>query len=546
MTQGGGEAITAIPRILVLSSEAMKVSSLSPFQRKEACDRLGKVTRCEKLRDGGIEVEFVKEKDAQQALSARHFTYTVKDGNSRRRVTIPMSVTAHRTKNSNRGVIFCPDLEGVSNEDIADGLSACGVVNARRILSRRAGVDVPTPNIILTFSQLDLPREVPVGYVMVRVRQYVPKPMRCFRCLRFGHTKDYCRNRPSCGKCAQNDHSGDQCTSETLKCVNCPEDPKPHSAFDQKCPALLREREVLALKYNERISFREARERVYAVHPKRSYASVCKVTGTSGQPEASQQQGNISQLIALLRSFGLKLTGHGLPPEPVTAAPCAPQPAAATFATAGTQTSPTGAGEAIGSDPGGGWTQIRGRRGSGSSRSAATRPASGPPSPQPPGLPAPAESAVMEALRRGEEERRVREAKRARLAEKARESLRSPGVDAAAAKSAPRIPMSQRTSSTERPPMGPPPLPPPPPPPPTRAADGVSTSPSTVQRFSTARPPKRSLPLEGSPTENDGAVYRQRFQQSSTGGRSSSADGRLRHTRIQYEESSFSGDAQLF
>ena len=72
----GQRAAISTPRVLILSCEGRKLSSLSPFQRKEGCDRLGKVLRCEKLRDGGIEVEFANDADAKRALTATYFQYT--------------------------------------------------------------------------------------------------------------------------------------------------------------------------------------------------------------------------------------------------------------------------------------------------------------------------------------------------------------------------------------------------------------------------------------------------------------------------------------
>ena len=38
---------------------------------------------------------------------------------------------------------------------------------------------IPTDNIILTFDSTELPAYVTVGYVRVKVRPYVPNPMRC-------------------------------------------------------------------------------------------------------------------------------------------------------------------------------------------------------------------------------------------------------------------------------------------------------------------------------------------------------------------------------
>ena len=559
MFRGGGELpASPTPRILILSCETKKLSSLSPFQRKEGCDRFGKVTRCDKLRDGGIEVEFLDEKDAKKALSATEFTYSVKDGQGRRLVKLPIAVSAHRTKNFSRGMIYCVDLEDVSDDEIADGLSDFGVVMARRIKSRnkRTGTLEPTHNIILTFNQMDLPREVTVGYVRVKVRTYFPSPMRCFRCLRFGHTRDHCRNRPTCSKCAATDHTGEACTEGSRKCVNCA---APHSAFDKDCPAFLREKEIIAIKVTERVSFREARERFNASHPKRSYPTVARETFPAqagpAHPRGNQQQ-NLHQLISLLQSFGLQLVaGPGASSGPAASAP---PPVTAPLATATTQTSPTsreGPSE-------GGWIRVGSRRGS-APRSAVTSHAgsetSSPPSPPTPSR-APG-SAAMEALRRGEEERRAREARRARAMEKAREAGQ-PRAEVAPAPvpPAPQGPQPPKTPPTGgSPPMGPPPPPPPirrPPPPPPGAVNEAQPpsvpAPQAPKQaappVATERPAKRTLPQEGSPTEGGTPRARQRVQPGSTGGRSHSADGRQRrgHARIQFGGSPWSGAAEYF
>ena len=78
-----------------------------------------------------------------------------------------MTVEVHRTKNFSKGVIFCLDLEGVSDGEIEEGLAEFGVVAARRIHARRGGELVPTNSVILTFDRTDLPAEVKVGYVAV-------------------------------------------------------------------------------------------------------------------------------------------------------------------------------------------------------------------------------------------------------------------------------------------------------------------------------------------------------------------------------------------
>ena len=539
------------PRILIISCATKKLSSLSPFQRKEGCDRLGKATRCDKLRDGKIEVEFAEEKDAGRALAATEFAYTSRDDRGKRLVKLPISVSAHRTKNSSRGIIYCADLEDVSDNDIAEGLSDYGVVSARRIISRRAGTPVATHNIILTFNQVDTPRDVKVGFVRVRVRPYIPSPMRCFKCLKFGHTKEFCRNKETCGKCAATDHTGTDCTAEIKKCINCDSNQTPHSAFDKACPAFLKEKEIVSIKFTERVTFREAREKYEANHPQRSYASVTK----EALPTRSgvRRDSNIQQLISILQSFGLRLVpGPIASPELVAstathpAAPSAPQPAAtpvpppatAPQATAGTQTSPThGDGQGDG-----GWTLVRGRRGSRTIAPRAESETSPPQSPLAP--PRPTGPAVTEAQRL-EEGRRARKATRARL------STRPPPGEGGAP--ALGVPVPPETPPTGRsPPMGPPPPPPPlrrPPPPPPQVA-AAKAQPPTVgpkQPVGRDRPVKRSLPWEVSPTKGGSPRARQRIQPHAKG-RSSSVDGRLRRerARIQFGEGYDSGSTQYF
>ena len=578
----------ASPRVLVFSSEEKKLSSLSPFQRKDGCDRLGKVLRCDKLRDGAIEVEFATAADAARALKATAFTFTVRERGEKREVSIPMTVVPHRTKNSTKGIINCFDLRGVTDEDIKDGLSSCGVTHARRIESRRGGVTSPTDNIVLTFSGNDLPPHVTVGYVRVKVRVYIPNPMRCFRCQRFGHTRTHCRGQPTCSKCASKDHTDETCESDTLRCVNCGEDQIPHSAFDKSCPKFAEEKEINAIKATRNVSFREAREAYNQTHPKTSYAEKARKSATPGSLHASHAEKaktpvldrttmegmTAIQLVLLLKSFGLSVVASGSTPSSVlSVAPTtlvAPPSGAAALVpsspsitgdrrdSAAQSGAPSAAGGEDGDDD---WTLVQGRRG-------ARRRPEAPPSPsrsgEPPGEAKASsgrqspvrETAVMAALRRNDEEKRARDARRARLVERAREARQSPGSesDQGVVGSAPPSPGGR----TGRSPaalqsqhlMGPPPPPQrprvPPPPLPSRSPSGErppSTPQSTPKSLepppAPARPGKRTLAWDGSPSGDDTPKTRHRPQSHPAGGRSSSADGRLlrgdgAHPRVQF------------
>ena len=398
------------PKILIFRSADRELSSLSPFQRKDGCDRFGSIVRCDRMRDGALEVEFRKSEEAAKALDATRFVFSEGRASGRRLVSIPLTVEPHRSKNSSRGVINCFDLRGVSDEDIAVGLADFGVTAARRIMTKRGTVS--TNNILLTFDSTDLPSEIRVGYVKVRVRPFVPAPMRCFRCQRFGHTKDNCRGRPTCSKCASQDHTDETCDSETPRCVNCGEGQTPHSAYDRSCPAYVKEKEIMTIKATRNLSFKEAREVYNQSHPKTSYAQKVRVTNPT---DASQM--SVAQLVQLLKRFGLTVVATGDSADP--SAPRAPPSDTEQAAQESVWGPPSPAPAASGDE----WTVVQRRQGGRRPPAQGKAPPT-PPRPRPP-------TAVQEALRRGEEERRAREARRARLVQKALEAKEASSADSA-------------------------------------------------------------------------------------------------------------------
>ena len=52
---------------------------------------------------------------------------------------------------------------------------------------------IPTNTLFLTFGSPELPKEITLGYLKVKVALFVPNPMRCFNCNKFGHTSQRCK-----------------------------------------------------------------------------------------------------------------------------------------------------------------------------------------------------------------------------------------------------------------------------------------------------------------------------------------------------------------
>ncbi|XP_067122088.1 uncharacterized protein [Centruroides vittatus] len=153
-----------------------------------------------------------------------------------------------------------------------------GVTAVRRISIRRDGKLIPTKHLILTFGKPTLPSFVTAGYLRCPVRPYVPNPLRCFKCQRFGHSQTSCRGKSVCAQCGSEGHQSAECTN-TPCCVNCKD---AHPAYSRKCPAWQREKEIQRVKTVSNIPYPEARRMVTSSAPlkQKTFAAVLKSTKT--------------------------------------------------------------------------------------------------------------------------------------------------------------------------------------------------------------------------------------------------------------------------
>ena len=96
-------------------------------------------------------------------------------------ITLKLKVSAHRTLNSSKGVIWCPDLEGIDEAEILENLRGEGVSQVERCMRKRGGIKVPTHTLFLTFDRPTLPESIIIScYLKCKVSLFVPKPLQCF------------------------------------------------------------------------------------------------------------------------------------------------------------------------------------------------------------------------------------------------------------------------------------------------------------------------------------------------------------------------------
>ena len=127
---------------------------------------------------------------------------------------IPITVNPQTYLNSSKRIVRSRDLEGVNEEGIFENLSSQGV---------------PTNTFILTFDVPTLPNSVKAGYLHIPIVPYIPNPLRCFECNKFGHRQNTCRNRLTCARCGQLDHESKACQND-MACGG------KHFAYLRECP----------------------------------------------------------------------------------------------------------------------------------------------------------------------------------------------------------------------------------------------------------------------------------------------------------------------
>ena len=239
---------TLYPRFLIIESTdpSRPLLKLSPFVIEKCISSIATSPKsCQKLKSGALLVEMTNKVHVESLLKLKQF------------FSIPSQCKPHASLNTSRGIIRCPDLAGVSIEDIIEGLADQHVTNARRITVTRDGVKRETNTIILTFQTAIIPKTLNVGYLKVPVDLYVLNPLQCYTCFKFGHHESRCNSGAhvvvvlsQLSPCAED-------CQKKLKCVSCGGE---HMATSRSCPVWQREKEIVSVKYREGLSFQDARK----------------------------------------------------------------------------------------------------------------------------------------------------------------------------------------------------------------------------------------------------------------------------------------------
>ncbi|GFT64106.1 uncharacterized protein TNCV_5139721 [Trichonephila clavipes] len=145
-----------------------------------------------------------------------------------------VTISPHNSLNTSRGIISEPDLLSTPESEILEGFSDKGAIQVRRITIKKDAKNIPTKHLILTLNSPKLPSTTKAGYLNCKNRPYIPNPLRCFKCQRFGHSQTSCSGQLTCSRCASVGHTSTDGSLEP-KCINCSQ---PHTADSKLCPSI--------------------------------------------------------------------------------------------------------------------------------------------------------------------------------------------------------------------------------------------------------------------------------------------------------------------
>ena len=268
----GTEATGEYLRVKLVSDKAIKDRGWPWVQ---ACIRgiLGgaeKVDKANFLSDGNLLIKTKNQQQTDKLLKATMF------GEER------CTICRDGRLNQSKGIIHAPDLLGLSEDEVCGWFEQFGVVAVKRFTrkDRETKRAINTPTLLLTFSKPQCPTQLEFDYVVYKVRKFVPNPLICHNCGKYGHPQDKCTVEGVCLNCSAGTHEG-PCQK---KCVNCQQ--VGHSCLDRACSVWKAEKEICEIKVDRDVSYAHARrlydkERKTQLPTSRPYATVVR-SGSEG------------------------------------------------------------------------------------------------------------------------------------------------------------------------------------------------------------------------------------------------------------------------
>lgn len=155
-----------------------------------------------------------------------------------------------------KGIIYDKFLVPIDEDTLKLILKNQGVKDLVKIYkTNHEGEKIPTGSVILIFHQNEFKDNVIIELIQLKVNKLFAKPMQCSHCGYLGHTIKKCKwiKVLFCKICFSKHNIDIDCNVE---CINCNGS---HFSNDKKCPAFLKEKEIVRFKDENQITYFNAK-----------------------------------------------------------------------------------------------------------------------------------------------------------------------------------------------------------------------------------------------------------------------------------------------
>lgn len=234
---------------IFISSKDINITKVNPIRlQKELTDIAGPVERIQ-LIPNSIKITCNATQAGQFKRTKKLLQYNIK---------VDMKEIPGETV---KGIIHGVHIE-IQDDDffINQDSQTYKIVKVERLtrLDKTSLNRTPLNSVILHFKGTVLPQKVFVGFLSYNVKQFIPRPLRCYKCQRFGHTALICKSQVRCPTCG-GPHEFKDCNATVRKCCHCAGD---HSAAYKGCTKYNEAQKVQEVKTIDKISYSEAVKRI--------------------------------------------------------------------------------------------------------------------------------------------------------------------------------------------------------------------------------------------------------------------------------------------
>ena len=254
--------------LVIKSEDETPITNLSPFVIEKQIEAIiGTPKSVKKLKNKTLLVETTRKTQTENLLKIKKF------------FNLNVNVSEHKTLNTSKGIIKDRTLKGETEANICEYLQNQGVIAVKRFTIKKNYDVIETNTLLLTFNTVTVPKSLKIFYRVIPVDIYVPNPLRCFNCQRFGHHESDCPvdYASVCEKCGTGgfDHIASNCKNQ-VKCVNCGLD---HLSRSNECDVWKKEKEIMRIKVTNNIAYIEARKMVEQ-KPEDTFSRIVRSTMT--------------------------------------------------------------------------------------------------------------------------------------------------------------------------------------------------------------------------------------------------------------------------